>query len=109
MMKQEIIVIVKNPGRTAEPRIIPNTLEELQGFVGGHIEVYDLAADLAIICNEEGKLLGLPLNCHIAGEAFVGPIMLVGIDRRGEEFCDVPYSYDVLCAALGGQFKGGAV
>ena len=72
-----------------------------------YIEVYDLAADLAIVCNEEGKNLGLPLNCRIAGETFVGPIMLVGVD--GEEFCDVPYSYDVLCAALGGQFKGGAL
>lgn len=107
MKKDTIKVVVKVPGHRPEPRQIPNTLEELQDFVGGHIEVYDLAADLAIICNEEGKLLGLSLNCHIAGETFVGPIMLVGID--GEEFCDVPYSYEVLCAALGGQFKGGVL
>lgn len=106
-MKEKINVIIKEPGHRPELREIPNTLEELQGYVGGHIEVYDLAADLAIVCNEEGKLLGLPLNCHIAGKTFVGPIMLVGID--GEEFCDVPYSYEVLCAALGGQFKGGAL
>lgn len=106
-MKDTIKVVVKEPGHRPEPREIPNTLEELQGFVGGYIEVYDLAADLAIICNEEGKNLGLPLNCHIDGEDFVGPIMLVGID--GKEFCDVPYGYDDLCAVLGGQLQGGAV
>ena len=68
-MKDRIHVIIKEPGRRPEPREIPNTLEELQGFVGGYIEVYDLAADLAIICNEEGKLLGLPLNCGKTFEA----------------------------------------
>ena len=108
-MKNTIKVVVKEPGHRPEPREIPNTLEELRGFVGGHIEIYDLAADLAIICNEDGKNLGLPLNCHIAGETFVGPIMLVGIDRFGEDFCDVPYSYDILCVALGEQFQGGAL
>ena len=38
------------------------TLKEMQEFVGGYIEVaYDDGAT-QIICNEEGKLLELPLN-----------------------------------------------
>ena len=53
-------VIYKAPECPPEPRDIPNTLEELQATVGGYIETVTLAADTAIICNEEGRLLGLP-------------------------------------------------
>ena len=41
-----------------------------------------------MICNEEGKLLDLPYNCMIAGEYFVGTILIAGED--GDEFDDVP-------------------
>ncbi len=33
--------------------------------VGGHIEVIHLTDKLAVICNEEGKLLGLPVTCSL--------------------------------------------
>lgn len=39
---------------------LPNTLEALQQAVGGYIEVVPLNEQLCVICNEEGKLLGLP-------------------------------------------------
>lgn len=40
------------------------TLEELQGFVGGNIEIVRVPddSDRIIILNEEGKLDGLPIN-----------------------------------------------
>ena len=38
------------------------SLEELQGFVGGYIEIVRLAEGQLMVVNEEGKLLGLPLN-----------------------------------------------
>lgn len=38
------------------------TLEELQDFVGGYIELAYKDEDMLIICNEEGKLHGLPIN-----------------------------------------------
>lgn len=80
-------VIYKAPGCPPEPRDIPNTLGELQGTVGGYIETVTLAADAAIICNEEGRLLGLPYNCRFFGIDFVGPILVVGVD--GDEFTDL--------------------
>ena len=43
-----------------------------------------LAADCCIICNEEGRLEGLPYNLTFCGVSFVGPILVVGID--GDEF-----------------------
>lgn len=38
------------------------SLEELQEFVGGCIEIVPLAYDLIMVVNEDGKLLDLPFN-----------------------------------------------
>ena len=67
---------------------IANELKALQEAVGGYIEVKTIATDCALVCNEEGRLLGLPYNCELIGIGFVGDILMVGVD--GEEFTDVP-------------------
>ena len=79
--------IRKEPGKFPEVVEIPNTLEGVQKAVGGYIEVYQVSTDLAILCDEEGKLKGEEYNCTLLGEDFVGTILLVGLD--GPEFCDV--------------------
>ena len=84
----KIFVIVKRPGCMPETEYIDNTLEEFQRLVGGYIEVLDLATDLAIICNEEGRLMDLECNCEICGVSFVGPIVLVRTKR--DEFASAP-------------------
>lgn len=38
------------------------SLEELQGFVEGYIEIHELKDNKYIVCNEEGKLHDLPYN-----------------------------------------------
>ena len=38
------------------------TLDEMQAFVGGHIEFVHLDDDMILCINEEGKLLELPPN-----------------------------------------------
>lgn len=38
------------------------SLEELQEFVGGHIEIVFFDDKTCMVCNEEGKLNGLPIN-----------------------------------------------
>ena len=92
-------VIYKAPGCAPEPRDIPNTLEELQAAVGGgHIETVTIALDAVIICNEEGRLRGLPHNCRIFGVDFVGPILIAGVDE--DEFTDLDSS--AMGALLGG-------
>ena len=80
-------VIYKAPGCAPEPRDIPNTLEELQAAVGGYIETVTFASDAVVICNEEGRLRGLPHNCTFLGVDFVGPILIAG--RAGDEFADL--------------------
>ena len=80
-------VIYKAPGCAPEPRDIHNTLEELQAAVGGYIETVTFASDAVVICNEEGRLQGLPHNCTFLGVGFVGPILIVG--RDDDEFTDL--------------------
>ena len=80
-------VIYKAPGCAPEPRDIPNTLEELQAAVGGYIEAVTFASDAVVICNEDGRLQGLPHNCTFLGVDFVGPILIAG--RSGDEFADL--------------------
>lgn len=88
MERETIYAIFKNPGHEAYETFVPNTLEGLQSIVGGYIETVSFAADMVVICNEEGRLIGLPHNFSIAGVDFCGPILLVGI--KGERFCDFP-------------------
>lgn len=81
-------VIRKLPGKPAEGYEVANELKALQEEVGGLIETVTIARDACVICNEEGRLIGLPYNCDLFGVNFVGPILVVGID--GGEFTDLP-------------------
>ena len=77
-MENKIKVYIKEPGKSPELKSIDNTLEALQQTVGGYIETVTLADNSVIICNEEGRLRGLPFNCLIWGCDFLGTI----IDRK---------------------------
>lgn len=77
-------VMSKEPGKGWKVAEIENTLEALQQGVGGKLEAVTLASDACILCNEEGRLLGMPYNITICGVSFVGPLLIVGI--AGEDF-----------------------
>lgn len=52
-----------DPGKKPEAMDIDNSLESMQALVGGMIQaVYPFNEPVALICNDEGKLLNLPLN-----------------------------------------------
>lgn len=80
--------IRKRPGEAPEIIEVDNTLAALQAEVGGYIETVTIASDAVIICNEEGRILGLQDNCRVCGVDFVGTVLIVG--TKGDEFCDVP-------------------
>lgn len=66
-------VLKVSPGQRPEVISIPHTLEEMQAVVGGSIQaVYPFEEPVAIICNEEGKLLAMEPNrairCPDTGE-----------------------------------------
>ena len=55
--------MVVEPGKNPYTKDISFSLESLQQQVGGYIQaVYPFKEPVALICNEEGKLEGLPLN-----------------------------------------------
>ena len=89
-----ISALIKRPGETPRHVNLSNSLEALQKTVEGPIECVTLAADLVLICNEEGRLRDLPVNCKVWDSVFVGTIVMCG--RDGEEFADLPCSWKKL-------------
>ena len=56
-------VIVVEPKKKPTAQDIGSDLESMQKIVGGSIEaIYPFEEPVALICNEKGKLLNLPLN-----------------------------------------------
>ena len=86
--KTEISVYVKHPNKEPIRMNVKNSLEELQRLVGGYIESVTLLKDMAILCDEEGRIKGKKYNCTICGIDFVGTIVIVGV--RGDSFSDAP-------------------
>lgn len=90
MKENQIMVVIKEPGKAAyvDP-LFDNTLEAFQNAVGGYIEVVSVGRGMngVLICNEEGKLLDLPLNVSLGWDDLVGTVIAVGV--RGEEFASL--------------------
>lgn len=64
-----LTVLVVEPNKKPYVKEIPSGLESLQHEVGGSIQaVYPFEEPVAVICNEEGKLEGLPLNRALRDE-----------------------------------------
>ena len=56
-------VLMVEPGKSPYAAEIESGLKSLQAAVGGDIQaVYPYEDPVALICNDEGKLMGLPLN-----------------------------------------------
>lgn len=67
---------------------IENSLEALQEFVGGYIEVISLGENVVLICDDEGKIKQkeptLFLNFKNGTEVIVGNCSICNV--KGEEF-----------------------
>lgn len=65
----KISVLLVEPDRYPRMIEIDDTLEAMQAVVGGNIEEYmPFEDEVAIVCHEEGKLIGLPPNRAIYAE-----------------------------------------
>ena len=81
--------LVIEPGRHPLLVDIKNDLKTFQEKVGGPIEVIYPYADLVgLICNEEGKLQGLPLNRALGDyDIIAGTFLIVGLQE--DRFCSL--------------------
>ena len=69
MAENTLSVLKIAPGQHPQQVEIDNNLKALQEAVGGTIAaVYPFADPVAIICNDDGKLMGLPLNRALRDE-----------------------------------------
>ena len=87
-MQRKIKVLVVEPNELPKEEMIDNTLKAKQDLVGGDIEYVsrDYYPDVIFICNEEGKLRGLPFNRDIGQDISAGPFIIVGEDPEiGED------------------------
>ncbi len=82
----KIDVLLVEPGQYPKPTQIGTELEDLQEAVGGSIEVtYPFDEEVGIILNEEGKILGLPLNRAMRSDdgevydIYAGPFIVAGL------------------------------
>lgn len=61
-------VLVVEPEHRPEVREINDSLKEMQGIVGGLIQPIYLDDSVALVCNDEGKLMDLPANRGLRDE-----------------------------------------
>ena len=85
--EEKIRVVLLEPGKLARVADIDSSLEGLQKTVNGLIEAaYPFEEEVCIICNEEGKLNGMPLNRAIRCEGQItdiiaGPCFVCSCDK----------------------------
>ena len=86
-MAREIDILVVEPGKAPYPAKAKDTLETFQEIVGGPIEMGSyLPQRVMLICNGEGKNMGLPVN---------------RVDPRGGDYIAGTF---LLCSSEGDRF-----
>lgn len=85
------------PGKRPVWKEICGSLNSMQEIVGGPIQIlYPFQDPVALICHEEGKLLGLPLNrslrddCGQIYDAIAGTFFLCGAPPDSDHLDSIP-------------------
>lgn len=90
----QIRVLYVQPGKYPEERIVENDLKSMQKLVGGDIEsVAPWRTNVRVVCNQEGKLNGMPPNRLLRDyDILMGSFFICGlrngnfISLTGEQF-----------------------
>ena len=94
-MEENTLSVLKiAPGQYPQQVEIDNDLKALQQAVGGSIDAsYPFEDPVAIVYNDDGKLMGLPLNRALRDEdgqmydAVAGTFLVVGLGEIGRASC----------------------
>ena len=95
MKEKEITVLMVEPGKHPVVTALENNLDALQKAVSigaeyqGLIELVEIERGVCILCNEEGKLIGLEGNRRIGSDVIAGVFYVIGENGRGE-LCSLP-------------------
>ena len=95
--EEKISVVLVEPGKYPKLVEIEDTLEAMQETVDGYIEEYmPFDDEVAIVCNEEGKVNGLPLNRAVYSEnkeildVIAGKFFIAYAPIESEKFQSMP-------------------
>lgn len=90
-MKDNVIKVLKvEPKKKPEICLLENELQALQEAVSigaeytGLIEIINLDRGVCLLCNEEGKLIGLEPNRRLYNDIICGVFYIIGEDENGE-------------------------
>lgn len=96
-MSEKINVLLIEPGKYPKQIEIEDTLEAMQETVGGYIEEYmPFDDEIAIVCNEEGKMNGAELNRAIYSDdkeildIIAGKFFIAYAPIESESFLSMP-------------------
>lgn len=96
-MNEKITVLLVEPGKYPKPIEIEDTLKAMQEVVGGDIEEYmPFDDEVAIICNEEGKMNGSELNRAVYSkdkqilDVIAGKFFVAYAPLESESFLSMP-------------------
>ncbi len=84
---EQIRVLKVEPYRVPEEITISNRPGAFREVVGGDIETVGLDSGVCLVCNELGRLTGLPANRRVNGEAVAGTFLIVGC--ADGDFCSL--------------------
>lgn len=90
MKQEEIAVLTVAPGEVPQVVTLKTDLDSLQKAVSlatdyqGLIEIITIDNGVFLLCNEEGKLIGLEGNRRIGNDIIAGVFYVVGENNDGE-------------------------
>ena len=90
MNAKEVTVLMVEPGKHPKVTTLKDDLDSLQKAVSigadyqGLIEVVSLGNGDCIMCNEEGKLIGLEGNRRLGNDILVGVFYIMSENEDGE-------------------------
>lgn len=90
MKQKEIMVQMVEPGKHPRVTTLMDDLDSLQKAVSigadyqGLIEIVSLGNGDCLLCNEEGKLIGLDGNRRIGNDIIVGVFYIMSENEEGE-------------------------
>lgn len=87
-------ILLIEPEKAPRTMELDGSLKSMQALVGGTIQaIYPFAEEIALVCNDDGKLLGLPLNRALREDAtgavyeiIAGTFFLCGAPADAENF-----------------------
>lgn len=80
LMNEALRVLIVEPHEAPREFTISNSLSDMQAAVKGLIQIVYNGDGTVIVCNDEGKLLGMEGNRRIEGDVIAGPFFVAGDD-----------------------------